>query len=82
MPTFTRDSIRFAMTIANANAKGGVHLGVGLGGFVEVGDQVDAVLWLLEPGEDHLGAWDVLLGVLFDDGDHTVMHRRNKRKGG
>ena len=32
-------------------------------GLLEVGDQVGAVLWLLESGKDHLCARDVLLGV-------------------
>ena len=34
------------------------------GGLLDVGYQVAPVLLLLEAGEDHLGAGDVLLGVL------------------
>ena len=34
-----------------------------LGGLVEEGDEVVPVLLLLEPGEHHLRAGDVLLGV-------------------
>jgi hypothetical protein len=34
------------------------------GGFLEVSDQVVAILALLETGKSHLGAGDVLLGVL------------------
>ena len=37
---------------------------VGLSGLVEVGDEVDTVGLLLEAGEHHLGAGDVLLRVL------------------
>ena len=33
------------------------------GGGLQVGDEVSPVLLLLETGEDHLGAGDVLLGV-------------------
>ena len=36
---------------------------LGGGGLVDVGNQVGPVLLLLQPGEDHLGAGDVLLGV-------------------
>ena len=34
------------------------------GGLLQVRDEVLPVLLLLEAGEDHLGAWDVLLGGL------------------
>jgi len=36
---------------------------LGGGGGLQVGNQVVAVLFLLQAGEDHLGAGDVLLGV-------------------
>jgi len=35
-----------------------------LGGRLQVGDQIAALVGLLQAGEDHLGAGDVLLGVL------------------
>ena len=38
-----------------------IHLG---SGGLEVGDQILALLLLLEASEDHLGAGDILLGVL------------------
>lgn len=34
----------------------------GLG--LEEGDQVVPVLWLLETAKSHLGAWNILLGIL------------------
>lgn len=52
-------------------------------GFLEVGDEVGALLGLLEPREDHLGAGDVLLGVeqvvvegpFFPDDGHVLVRR-------
>ena len=32
------------------------------GGLLKVGDEIGAILWLLQAGEDHLGSGDVLLG--------------------
>lgn len=37
--------------------------GFSFGGFLEVSDEVPSFVGLLQTGEDHLGAWDVLLGV-------------------
>jgi len=40
--------------------------------FLEEGDEVVAVLWLLETAEGHLGAWDVLLWV-FEVGKQSFL---------
>ncbi len=54
------------------------------GGVLQVRDEVVAVALLLEAGEDHLGALDVLLGVLevLEEGVLAPGHACGKRAGG